>query len=389
MRKRLFFLLISCLTLFSACRDNGIVTDAEDCLIVASDSLVFSVPSDASMFIKSMQIFEDEKSQKYFAFMSNDFSCVYFYDITSRGLVKTLQLQNEGPDGIGRLAYGFYVKDWDNIYIPDMGVSQISVVDSSGHKQKSFIAEKMTKDYPFIPTYSLNGMQIVLYDNQLYAVQAPNRRLGNLAKSESTTEMVVDLVRNRVSPFSFCYPPTIMSDYSPERIYLGIERSMSRCFNGKELVYSFGMDENLYTVSLDDGKVMKHFAKSRFIDELKTPKVSDDLAVVAKRLCEYPFYGNIYYDKYRRLYYRVVYPQEEYEKEENFVDLWQFGRGKFSIIVLNEDFEVLGETFFPAYDYRSDLVLILEDGVYLSTSHYKNSSFDEDKLVFKRFEVVL
>ena len=84
----------------------------------------------------------------------------------------------------------------------------------------------------------------------------------------------------------------------------------------------------------------------------------------------------------------MAYPQEDYDKEENFVDLWQSGRGKFSIIVLNEDFEVLGETFFPAYDYRSDLVLILEDGVYLSTSHFKREDYSDDVLRFQRMELV-
>ena len=387
MQKGFNYIIICLSVLFIACQSNEKKSDAACHLVATEDFLEFSVPSDASLFIKSMQVFED-KEQRYFSFMSDDFSCIHFYDHETFKKIKSLHLEKEGPDGIGRLAYGYYVKDWNTIYIPDMNIAQISVVDSSGHKKQSYVVNNMTKDYPFIPTYSLVGMPIVLHENQLYAVQAPNRRLGNLAKTKSTTEMQIDLKQNNVSPFFFCYPPTIMSDYSPERIYLGIERSMSRSFNGKELVYSFGMDESLYVVSLDDGNVAKYSAKSCFIDKLKIPKVSEDLSVVAKRLCEYPFYGSIYYDKYRRLYYRVAYPQEDYDKEENFVDLWQFGRGKFSIIVLNEDFEVLGETLFPAFSYRSDLVLILEDGVYLSTSHFKREDYSDDVLRFQRMELV-
>jgi hypothetical protein len=69
---------------------------------------------------------------------------------------------------------------------------------------------------------------------------------------------------------------------------------------------------------------------------------------------------------------------------ENFVELWQSGRGEFSLMILNEDLKIIGETLLPENKYRSDLMLILEDGLYISTSHYKNPSFDEDRLVFQR-----
>lgn len=64
--------------------------------------------------------------------------------------IKSLHLEKEGPDGIGRLAYGYYVEDWNTIYIPDMNIAQISVVDSSGHKKQSYVVNNMTKDYPLI-----------------------------------------------------------------------------------------------------------------------------------------------------------------------------------------------------------------------------------------------
>ena len=109
------------------------------------------------------------------------------------------------------------------------------------------------------------------------------------------------------------------------------------------------------------------------------------MILAAKEMCELPIYGNIIYDKYRNVYYRVAYPQKDYDMDENFVELWQSGRGEFSIMILDEGLNVIGETLLPENKYRSDLMLLLEDGLYISTSHYKNTAFNEDRLEFQRF----
>ena len=54
-------------------------------------------------------------------------------------------------------------------------------------------------------------------------------------------------------------------------------------------------------------------------------------------------------------------------------------------MILDEDLNIVGETLFPENKYRSDLMLILEDGLYVSSSHYKNPDFNENRLVFQRF----
>ena len=136
-----------------------------------------------------------------------------------------------------------------------------------------------------------------------------------------------------------------------------------------------------------EGKVLDvQNVKSRYVDNVSLPdNVSPDMQTAVRKMCELPFYGNIIYDKYRKVYYRIVYPQTEYNNVENFVDMWQFGRSLFSIMILDEDFNAVGETLFPENEFRSDLMFVLEDGLYISSSHYKNPIYDEDRLVFKRF----
>lgn len=106
-----------------------------------------------------------------------------------------------------------------------------------------------------------------------------------------------------------------------------------------------------------------------------------------KLMCEIPYYGDIIYDEYRQLYYRIAYPKDSLKEGESLSDMMQSGRTRFSIIILDKDLNVVGETMFPENLYRSNLYYIEKDGLYISSNHYKNSHYNEDNLSFDRFIV--
>ncbi|WP_366784804.1 DUF4221 family protein [uncultured Phocaeicola sp.] len=72
-------------------------------------------------------------------------------------------------------------------------------------------------------------------------------------------------------------------------------------------------------------------------------------------MCEIPYYGDIIYDEYRQLYYRMAYPKESLQEGESLSDMMQSGRIRFSIIILDKDLNVVGETMFPEDLYGSNL----------------------------------
>ena len=75
------------------------------------------------------------------------------------------------------------------------------------------------------------------------------------------------------------------------------------------------------------------------------------------------------------------------QKEENLFDLIQSGRNRFSVLILDKDLNLVGETLMPDNCYRSNLYYVGDDGLYMSTNHYNNPDFDEDSLRFERFIV--
>ena len=63
-------------------------------------------------------------------------------------------------------------------------------------------------------------------------------------------------------------------------------------------------------------------------------------------------------------------------------------RQKFSVIILNNKFEVIGETLFPKDKYSPKMFFVEKKGLYISESNPKNPEFDENKLVFSCFTLV-
>jgi hypothetical protein len=166
----------------------------------------------------------------------------------------------------------------------------------------------------------------------------------------------------------------------------GIEMYFSRCFNGEQFVYSFHFDECIYVASIDHDSIQKIPIKSKYIKEVTTLDDYGNLTLEA--VCENPNYGNLIYDKYRDVYYRFCYPQAELEKGIKGPELYLYGRKNFSMIILDNKFNIIGETLFPDYTYNSRVLFIREDGLYISDSHYLNPNYSDDILSFQRFDLV-
>ena len=80
--------------------------------------------------------------------------------------------------------------------------------------------------------------------------------------------------------------------------------------------------------------------------------------------------------------------EAELAPNENYHKILHAGKVDFSIMILDENFKVLGETRFPAFTYVPHICFINKDGLYLSTSHFKREDYSDDWLRFQRIELV-
>lgn len=356
-------------------------------LVPSGDSLNFRLSPETSMFIKALFLYTDIEGKEYLTFQNNTESEILWYDLAFQEHVKTIKFDKEGSNGIGKFC-GYYIHSENEIYIPEVMKTSLDMVNSKGEIIRKINYPKtslgkstlpfMSLSFPYRPIYILN--------NKIYMHQTPNLSLKN-AIEESPVTLVLDTINNTVSEFDIRFPKVVSSEALRGNT-LGVELSYSICYNGEDFVYSFFFDEDIYVVSLDGKIKRKVKVKSNYLDDVyKEKKSPANIDILAKTLCEIPMYGNLIYDKYREVYYRFAYPETNLEND-NYMDIWQLGRTMFSIIILDKNFQVIGETLFPENTYASNHFFIRKDGLYISTSFVKNPNYDDDKLCFQRFDLI-
>lgn len=381
MKNLSWLLLLICLYSCSSPQKDSCV------LVPSSDSLVFELNPQTSMFIKKLSLYTDENGREFLTFQNNVEPEILWYDLASQKYVKTIKLEKEGNNGVG-IFCGYQIYSENEIYIPEMMQAVIDVVNTKGEIIRKIKYEKTSSGKPTIPFISASFPYTPIYiiNKKLYIPQTPNRAINNFLTNSPVT-LILDTINNSVSEFEVRFPQ-VTSEEAMRGNTLGIETDYSMCYNGKEFVYSFLLDEDISIVSLEGKILNKVKAKSRYLekvyDEMKSPA---DISEQVELLCSIPMYGNLIYDEYRKVYYRFVYPETELGND-NFMDIWQLGRSKFSVMILDENFNVLGETLLPENTYASNLFFIREDGLYISTSFVKNPNYDDDKLCFRRFDMI-
>ena len=113
--------------------------------------------------------------------------------------------------------------------------------------------------------------------------------------------------------------------------------------------------------------INKFTCESKFIDYL--PEFIDNKEVTnAKkmndRFNQLPSYFGIYYDKYRNVYYR---PVKHENKTKNKFGSQNVNEFKYSIMILDENFKVVGEQIFDSKDHLMYYIIITKSGILLKS----------------------
>lgn len=350
------------------------------------DSLVFNLNPQTSIIINALFPYTDKEGQEFLTFQNDGEPEILWYDVASQKYVKTTRLQKEGNNGVG-LFCGYYISSDNEIYIPEIYKPVLDIVNDRGEIIRKIDYAKTSLGKSTIPFLCTSYKSMCILNGKIFIPQTPNLSLNDVM-ADSPVTLVLDTANHLIHEFDLRFPQVVSSEEIKGNT-LGVECHYSVCHNGKDFVYSFFFDEDLYIVSLDGKIKNKIKAKSKYLEKVYDgKKTTVDMNVWAKTLCEIPMYGNLIYDKYREVYYRFVYPKTELKDSDNYKDIWLLGRTKFSIMILDKDLNLLGETLFPENTYASNLLFVRADGLYISTSFIKNPAFSDDNLCFRRFDLI-
>lgn len=343
----------------------------------------FNLDSNTKNSLYFLAPYTNKEGKEYLTFQNGKKNEILFYDINTCQLLFKIEPEIEGNNGVGRFL-GYYIQNLDSIYLTNYDFQEIAIIDKNAIVKDKINYEKADNGTPlslfcFI-THVYRPATVI--GRKMYIYSGPNRWVEN-----APVAAILDLDTKSIQALPFTYPQYEGSKLKSKQY--GWENDYSRCFDGKRFIYSFDYEEDLYvTSSINHDSIYRVKAKSKFISQLNWPP---EFGYDPDRLCTNPRYGNILYDKYRNVYYRIAYPKTEinWAKEKvRSMELLEYGGKSFSIIILDKDLNYIGETKFPDYTYNSKLILIMKDGVYISNSHYMNSDFSDDLLSFVRFDLI-
>lgn len=373
-------LLLACV----ACK-QGTPHQATDYTLKRSEKKVtYALDSSTKTFIHTLQLYKDKNGEEYLTFQNQDQNKIIFYYFTTGKLAFKFEPEMNGGNGVG-LFYGYYIHNLDSIFLTNHFFPEIAIVGKDKKVIEKLVYGDPEDNNMSSAYYSTTNYYkpVVIKGNKLYLTYRCNRWAAF-----NPVAAVIDMQTHAVRAFpSFIYPHFPGADNKAKAF--GVEEYLSRCYDGNRFVYSFYFDENLYVAPLEHDSIRRVKTTSRY---MKKVNIWDDYGrLTLADIAGNPNYGNILYDPYREVYYRIVYPSTEINRkltDRELTELLQYGRTRFSILILDKNLKVIGETLFPENTYNSQLMFIRHDGLYISDSHPLNPEYSDDILSFRRFDLI-
>lgn len=372
-------LLITFFTLFSCKSDKAANTDSYT-LEASGQIKSFTLDSDVRYNPFYLYTFSDDQGKDYLSFLNYRTNQILFYDLkTSEFLFKT-NLDAEGPNGVV-LCSGFYIKDFDNIFVSSYAYPGLIKVDTARNIVQRIPFGTTDRGYKVIPSYTPSSHPYVppiLIDDKIYITQNAVDRFHPVADTPLT--VMIDTVRKKCEGLPLTY-----SVLSEEELQAN-NPEFSRIYDGKNFIYSFHVAEDIITASVDHKEIKRIKVKSQYIDS-PTVKQEDGERGPQQNL-ELARYGDLLYDPYREVYYRFAYPKTMLDDNMRWMGKAVYGRKKFSVIILNKEFQVIGETLFPESIYNSYVFFVHKDGLYISRDYQMIYDQSEDYMTFELINLV-
>jgi len=301
-------------------------------------------------------------------------SSIQFYDIKTEKLAKEINLIQTGPNGVGTIN-GFYIHSLDSIYLLNISDMRLFRINRDGVVQEYFSFLNPTESFPFSSMSTpmiISGSPAIFYKGMLHLVALPGMGPTRKETFESGKVNFVFNINTGDYYLNFGYPGIYKI-----KNFGNFWGKIFRAKTGDErIVYSFAADENIQVT--DYLTTTEYFAGSSFFND---PTPYNDVSDMRSNNITSTMYGGIFYDKYRRLYYRIVTGGvEEPNQPDKFMETYD--EKPLSVIILNSNFEKIGETVLPSKTHDPLGVCVGPEGLYISNSNLFNPNLKENILSF-------
>ena len=371
-------LLLFCL-LSSCKREKG---EPQDNYTLEATENIKSFPLDSDVKYDASYLYTfEENGKRYLSFLNYRTTQLLFYDFDTAKFLFKVTLDKEGSNGVV-MPTGYYIKDFNNMYISSSAYFGLIKVDTTGTIVQKIAYGKTDTGYKILPSYNPSSrpyLPPIFIGNKVYITQ---KNLERFCPAEKTPlSVAIDTVQKKYTSLPLTY--SILTEKQLESNV----SSFSRTYDGKNFIYSFYVDEDILVTSIDHAEVKRIKAKSKYINtpDEKLDFESESAPIKVLTLARY---GDLIYDPYREVYYRFAYHKTELENNVNWWGKIVYGRKKFSVIILDKDFQIIGETLFPEAIYNPYASFVSKEGLYISRDYQMNYDQSEDFMTFELFKLV-
>lgn len=369
--------------MIQSCHYNKNKNDSHDySLLPGKDQIIIPIDDNSNCYSISMFIYKTSEGFSFLSVENDQTNELIFYNLDSCKLSHKIKIELDGPNAIGHI-FGHHVINLDTILVYSPSKLSIYKINNKGNILDTYSLQSNSNILIAHPPVSKVYNPIVQIDSCIYLCQALMHREDGY-NGDDLEKYPLCIEVNLKSKKSKTLPLTYPRLWETKNIYN--KYTYSRDFDEKNSIYSFYISNFLF-ITTDNKTFKKYPCKSKYIKNKPKDSYNPDIAIMRKEGIENASYGSIIYDKYRKVYYRFFYPQCEIKPSDNISVLTKTKK-QFSIIIIDSNFKIIGESLFPENQYIPEMFFINENGLYICDNNFNNPSFNENILSFRRMDLV-
>lgn len=314
-----------------------------------------------------------------FAFINEYDNSIIINNFNTGELFKKIRFDKEGSDGVGSLS-SFFISD-STIYLYQHWSEILYTTNLSGKvnsskkiDQTKFISENYPT--PVILPRTLSPLY-KLGDNIILTGFSPTEKEDETDSNRPST-VIYNIKKDKITLCN-SFPSIYHKGHWGAGInHRGIRYAIS---SNDEMVISYSVDKYIYVIDSTETK-KKYYAGGIGHKKAVGPmfesrrKVPYNEKVMIEHYMENISYGGILYDQYNNLYYRIcLNPTNNYSIND------PIQRKPVSIIILDANFNKIGESAIPELSYDIMSCVISPEGL-----HIQIESDNDDIMIFKTFK---
>jgi len=347
----------------------------------SSDYIHLNTAGSISPKTKFLQYYE-EPHKAWLLFGNEDKNEVILYELPSGKIEKRMKFEMRGPNRIG-VYKGAYIHNFDSIFIQSgTYYKEFLLIDTTGTVIRQFSVDSLDIGEfhnALAPLYSHYSMEAVFRNGLLNLNTYVLTAISNADLHTQSICISYDIGKGELVE-RFKYPKF-------DDTHLASLEGYCRTHNGSDLVYSFNHLDDLYILKENgDYELIPCPSQFQSKDLDWTVSRTAPIEIQKERVVQNPRYGSIMFDKYRKLFYRIYIPGYKLKNGES-ADQYSGYPPLFSIMVLDENLTLIGETLMPMNTYDPQMAFITRDGLFLAL-HPDNPKYNPDSLAFEKMIVL-